>query len=276
MEMFIMKKTRLTLLILVLIIVLTTIGCSSKGTVSTSAVPAKQKIKAAANVGNVPWEFQEGDKLVGFEVDLINAVAAKLNYDVEFINTPFTGLFPGLMGGKFDLVMSSVTIKPDRVAKMDFTQPYYDSDQSLVVETKTAFKGLADMKDKVIGVESGSTPDIWAHENKAKYGFKEVRLYNSFPEAMMDLAAGRLGGVVGDIPASLYYIKDKPNFAVAERITTNEKYGMVFKKGDPLRDKVNDEISNLKKDGTLAKIYKTWFGQDAVGSSKDVLPVPAK
>jgi polar amino acid transport system substrate-binding protein len=277
MEMIIMRKTRLTLFILVLIIVLTTIGCSSKNTsTSTTEEAVKQKIKVAANVGNVPWEFQNGDKLVGFEVDLINAVAEKLNYDLEFINTPFTGLFPGLMGGKFDIVMSSVTIKPDRVDKMDFTQPYYDSDQSLVVETKTSYKGLADMKDKVIGVESGSTPDIWSQENKAKYGFKEVRLYNSFPEAMLDLAAGRLGGVIGDIPASLYYIKDKPNFAVAERITTNEKYGMVFKKGDPLRDKVNDEISNLKKDGTLGKIYKTWFGQDAVGSSVDVLPVPVK
>ena len=238
--------------------------------------PEAKKIKVAANVGNIPWEFNEGDKLVGFEVDLMNAIAEKNNYEVEYVNTPFTGLFPGLIGGKFDVVMSSVTIKPDRVEKMDFTQPYYDSDQSLTVMKDSAIKGLADMKDQIVGVEGGTTPDIWANDNKEKYGFKEIRVYNTFSEAMLDLAAGRIQGVLGDIPAALYYIKDKPDMSVAERITTNEKYGMLLQKGSPLRNEINDTISAFKEDGTMATIYKKWFGQDPVGSTVEVLPVPTE
>jgi polar amino acid transport system substrate-binding protein len=266
-----MKKKLVLTLLLCLLVVVGLSGCFN----DKSSEAEKKTIKIAANVGNVPWEFEDGGELVGFEVDLINAIAENLNYDLEFINTPFTGLFPGLLGGKFDVVISSITIKPDRVEKMDFTQPYYDSNQSLVVK-KANNLGLSDLKGKVIGVESGGTPDIWATENKDKFGFKEVRLYNSFPEAMLDLASTRLDGVVGDMPASLYYIKDKPEFVVSETIETNEKYGMAFKKGSPLRDEINEEISKLKEDGTMAKIYKKWFGEDAVGSTLEVLPVPDK
>ena len=116
------------------------------------------------------------------------------------------------------------------------------------------------MAGKVVGVDTGSTGDIWATENKAKYKFGDIRRFEGLNPAMLDLAAGRIDGYISDIPALLYYVKDKPQFAVVERIKTTEQYSVMFAKDSPLATKVNDALTEMKKDGTMAKLHQTWFG----------------
>ena len=98
------------------------------------------------------------------------------------------------------------------------------------------------MKGKVVGVDTGSTGDMWATANQAKYGFGDIRRYEGLAPAMLDLAAGRIDGYISDIPALLYYIKDKPQFKVVERIPTGEKYSIMFAKDAPLATQVNDDL----------------------------------
>ncbi|WP_238530371.1 transporter substrate-binding domain-containing protein [Pseudomonas sp. S9] len=158
-----------------------------------------------ANVGNVPWEFQDAKgEIVGFEVDLVKEVAKRAGKSVEFINIPFNGLFSAVQSKRADIAISSITITPKRLESVGFAQPYYDSDQSLSVLTKSGIKGLDGMADKVVGVDTGSPGDMWVGEHKGEYKFKDVSRYEGLSPAMLDLASGRLDGYVSDIPAVLF------------------------------------------------------------------------
>ncbi len=222
-----------------------------------------QTIKLGANVGNVPWEFQNAKgEIVGFEIDLMNEVGKRLGSKVEVVNIPFQGLFAAVQSGQIDAAVSSITITKKRLESVSFAQPYYDSDQSLTVTAASGIKNLAGMAGKIVGVDTGSTGDIWATQNMAAVKIKEIKKYEGLAPAMLDLAAGRIDGYISDIPALLYYAKDKPQFAVVERIKTTEQYSVMFAKDAPLASKVNGILSEMKKDGSLAKIHKTWFGTD--------------
>ncbi|WP_339489951.1 transporter substrate-binding domain-containing protein [Pseudomonas sp. EL_65y_Pfl2_R95] len=224
-----------------------------------------------ANVGNVPWEFQNAKgEIVGFEVDVVNEVAKRAGKSVEFVNIPFNGLFSAVQSKRADIAISSITITPKRLESVGFAQPYYDSDQSLSVLTKSGIKGLDGMADKVVGVDTGSTGDMWVGEHKAEYKFKDVSRYEGLSPAMLDLASGRLDGYVSDIPAVLYYIKDKPQYAVVARIPTGEKYSLMHAKNWPESDKVNEIITAMKKEGVIAELHKKWFGAEAAADSSTV------
>lgn len=229
-------------------------------------------LTVGANIGNVPWEFQDASgQFVGFEVDLVNEVAKRLGKTVAIENIPFQGLFAAVQSGRIDIATSSITITEKRLESVSFAQPYYDSDQSLTVATASGIKGLGDMKGKTVGVDTGSTGDIWASENQGQYGFADIRRFEGLNPAMLDLAAGRIDGYISDIPALLYYAKDKPQFAVVERIPTGEKYSMMFAKDAPLASQVNEVLTALKNEGFIAALHETWFGAKADASTTTVM-----
>ncbi|WP_033067338.1 ABC transporter substrate-binding protein [Thalassospira australica] len=246
--------------------------------VSAFASANAADLTVGANIGNVPWEFEQADgTVVGFEVDLVNEIASRLGKTVEFVNIPFNGLFPAVQSDRIDMAVSSITITDKRLESVTFAQPYYDSDQSLTAMADGGVSGLADMDGKVVGVDTGSTGDMWVTENGGDYGFDDVRRYEGLSPAMLDLQAGRIHGYVSDIPALLYYVKDKPNLKVVERITTGEKYSIMFNKDAPLATEVNDVITELKKEGFIADLHETWFGakpEDTTSTVK-VLDMPS-
>jgi polar amino acid transport system substrate-binding protein len=224
-----------------------------------------------ANVGNVPWEFQDakGD-IVGFEVDVVKEVAKRAGKTVEFVNIPFNGLFSAVQSKRADIAISSITITPKRLESVGFAQPYYDSDQSLSVLTKSKVEGLKDLSGKVVGVDTGSTGDMWVGAHKAEYGIADVSRYEGLSPAMLDLASGRIDGYISDIPAVLYYIKDKPQYRVVATIPTGEKYSLMHAKGWSEAAQVNDIISAMKTDGYIAGLHKKWFGAEADANSSTV------
>lgn len=219
-------------------------------------------MQVGANVGNVPWQFQnERGEIVGFEIDLMTEVGRRLGRKIEFVNIPFQGLFAAVQSGRVEAAVSSITITKKRLESVSFAQPYYDSDQSLTVTGASGIKDLPGMRGKTVGVDTGSTGDMWTTENQARVGIKEIRRFEGLNPAMLDLASGRLDGYISDIPALLYYVKDKPQFAVVERIKTTEQYSVMFAKDSPLAPKVNEAITAMKGDGTMAKLHQTWFGR---------------
>jgi polar amino acid transport system substrate-binding protein len=238
---------------------LTTVAALALAGLTHAAAAAE--IKVGANIGNVPWEFQQANgDLVGFEIDMMTEVGKRLGDDVSFVNIPFAGLFAAVQSGQIDAAVSSITITPKRLESVSFAQPYYDSDQSLTVLGASGIKDLAGMKGKTVGVDTGSTGDIWTTEHQAETGIATISRYEGLAPAMLDLQAGRIDGYISDIPALLYYVKDKPQFSVIERIKTNEQYSVMFAKDAPLATQVNDVISAMKEDGSLAAIYEKWFG----------------
>ena len=145
---------------------------------------------------------------------------------------------------------------------MTFAQPYYDSDQSLT----TAAGGpasLDEMKGKVVGVDTGSTGDMWATENSETYGFADIRRPEGLAPAMLDLAAGRIDGYISDIPALRYYVRDKPKLQVVQRIETSEKYSVMFAKDSELAGKLNDVLTTTKEEGVIAELHEKMVWQGA-------------
>ena len=234
-------------------------------------------ITVGANIGNVPWEFQDTDgKFIGFEVDLVVEIGKRLNREVNVINVPFNGLFAAVQSGRIDMAISSIGITDKRLESVAFTQPYYDSDQSLTTVKGSGITSLTDLRDEIIAVDTGSTGDMWATENQEKYGFKEIRRYEGLAPAMLDVVIGRVKGYVSDIPALLYYTKDKPNLEVVERIPTGGRYALMLGKNSSIATDVNNAISALKKEGFVNQLHAKWFGvlADENTSTVKVVPMP--
>lgn len=237
-----------------------------------SAPAMAETMTVGANVGNVPWEFQdESGQIVGFEVDLVTEVAERLGYDgVDIQNIPFNGLFSAVQSGRIDVAVSSITITDERLQSVSFAQPYYDSDQSLAAKTDSEVKSSADLKGKVVGVDTGSTGDMYASERESDWGVLEIRRYEGLNPAMLDLQAGRIDGYVSDIPAVAYYLRDKPNMTVVERLTTGEQYSMMFAKDSELATKANAVLDTLKDEGFIAELHEKWFGSKPEATTSTV------
>jgi polar amino acid transport system substrate-binding protein len=228
-------------------------------------------IKVGANIGNVPWEFQDtnGD-YVGFEIELVNEIGKRLGREVDIMNVPFNGLFAATQSGRIDMAISSIAITETRLQSASFAQPYYDSDQSLTVRVGNGISSLEDLRGQIIAVDTGATGDMWATENQEKYGFSEIRRYEGLAPAMLDLTIGRIQGYISDIPAMQYYAKDKPGLQVAERIKTGGSYSIMMGKNTPLSTQVNDVISTLKQEGFINALHEKWFGAPAEATTSTV------
>lgn len=238
-----------------------------------SGAASAADLTAGANIGNVPWEFQDASgELVGFEIDLVREVARRMNRTVEIENIPFQGLFAAVQSGRIDMAVSSITITEKRLASVSFAQPYYDSDQSLTVRADSGIAGLGDLEGKVVAVDTGSTGDIWATGHADELGFAEIRRFEGLNPAMLDLAAGRIDGYISDIPALQYYTRDKPNLKVVERIPTGERYSIMFARNAPLAAEVDQVIGQLKKEGWLAELHEKWFGAAPDAGTSTVEP----
>jgi len=228
------------------------------------------------NVGsypnNPPFEYKTPDgSFEGFEVDIVNEAAKRIGMTTNIVESDFQPLFAATASGRIDVAISSITITPERLKSQSFTQPYYDSDMGIATKADSPVNGLADMKGKIVGVLSGSTGEKWAKENKDKYGFADIKGYKSQQDVMLDLGAGRVDGVVSDIPGMDYLFLKMKGFAVKERIKTGEQYGLMMTKNHKLLQKVSDAIGAMKKDGTLAAIHKKWFGSDAPAESSTIM-----
>ncbi|MCF3932854.1 ABC transporter substrate-binding protein [Acuticoccus sp. M5D2P5] len=241
-------------------------GLASAETLTVGAYPA-----------NPPWEVKAADgSFEGFEVDLAEAIAGKLGMDIAFQDLGFQALFAATSSGRVDVAISSITITEDRLKNQDFTQGYYDADIGLGVRADGDVATVEDLNGKPVGVLSSSTGEAWAKENQAVYGFSAIRGYNAYQDMLLDLQAGRIAGAVSDITGLQYAFEKMPALKVAARIKTGDRYGMMLAKNSPLTERVNDAISALKEDGTLAAIYETHLGvaPDPGTSTVTVLDLP--
>jgi polar amino acid transport system substrate-binding protein len=236
-----------------------------------SSAASAADINVATDVGNVPFEFQDGTgKVVGFEVDLMTAIAKKLNKSVSFTEMPFNSLFAAVQSGRADVAIGSITITPKRLESVSITQPFFDADQCLTVRKSSGVKDLNGLAGKQVAVVTGTTGEMWVTQNSVKYKFGGVNRYDDNATPMLDIATGRIAGLVHDCPIDAYYIKNKPQYTIATTIPTNEQFGMMMRKGNPMLQEIDGVITTLKQNGELAQMYKKWFGTTAPAGSSTV------
>lgn len=244
---------------------------------NTAALAAD--LNVATTLANVPFEFEDGQgKLVGFEVDLLNLVAKRLNKSIEFTQMPFNSIFAAVQSGRSNIAIGSIAITPKRLESVAFTQPILDSEACLAAASKSGIKSVEGLAGKQVAVITGTTGEIWASGNQAKYKFAGISRYDNTQDPMLDIATGRIGGFVQDCPIVNYYIKGKPQYTVVTTIPTNEKLGLMLPKGSPLLSQVDGVITKLKQEGELGRLYQKWFGAPAApgSSTMTVATVPTR
>jgi polar amino acid transport system substrate-binding protein len=218
------------------------------------------KLIAGSDTAFPPFESMNGSVAEGFDVDLAAAIAKEIGLTSDFKSYKFDTLIPTLKaGGKFDIVMSGMTINADRKKEIDFSDPYIDSNQSIAVKNDATFKSAADLAGKKIGVQSGTTGQQWAKEN-----IKGATLvpFDDTMAAFSALQAGKVDAVVNDLPVSAAIVKDTARgLKIIQEIPTGEQYGIaVSKDNQDLLKAINGGLAKVKASGEYDTIYKKWFG----------------
>ncbi|MGA0563415.1 substrate-binding periplasmic protein [Ancylobacter sp. VNQ12] len=218
-------------------------------------------LKVGTFAENRPWVFRgEGGDLTGFDVDLVRAVAARLGASIDVTSMPFRELFPALRAGTVDLAICSISVTPERLKTFDFTQPYYETSQGVVVMKGSRFRSLADLAGKSVGTVAGTTNEQWLRENRMRYALGPIVSVEGLEEGLTLLQSRGVDAYFGDLPALLYSLLKRPDLAVVERLTTDDHYAIVLARNSPLTARVDAALAALKADGTLAAIHRRWFG----------------
>jgi lysine-arginine-ornithine-binding protein len=266
------KKLVVVLTALVFLVTTVLAGCSSGTKQETGGEAKKPALKTlkegvltvGSDIAFPPFEFKDEktQETVGFDIDLMQEVGKRIGLEVVFVNAVFDSLIAGLNAGKFDCIVSAMTITDERAKQVDFSDPYIDSNQSLAVVKGSPIKSVNDLKGKIVGVQRGTTGEMKANELKESIGFKEIKSYDDTLLAFEDLKAGRVDGVINDLPVSAYLAKKDGGFEIVEEIPTGEQYGIAFRKdSDDLREAINKALKDIKEDGTYDQIYAKWFGE---------------
>ncbi|WAJ28135.1 ABC transporter substrate-binding protein [Antarcticirhabdus aurantiaca] len=222
---------------------------------------AADPIVVGAYPSNPPWEFKnDAGTFEGFEVDVATEAAKRVGRPVEFQDLGFQALFAATASHRIDFAVSSISITNDRLQNQAFTQPYYDSDGTILGREGSQIAKFEDLDGKVIGVVSGTTGEKWANENAETYGIAEVKGYNAQQDLMLDIQNGRIDGGAGEIAGFQYAMTKIPGLKILIRIPTGERFAMMAPKDSAILPEINEAISAMKADGTLAKIHEKWFG----------------
>ncbi|MBC2659569.1 amino acid ABC transporter substrate-binding protein [Pseudomonas sp. MSSRFD41] len=234
-------------------------------------------LQVAVNQANPPYEFEDSSGvLTGFEVEVVEALAQRLNKNVEFSSMPFNMLFASVQSGRVDIAIGGITITAKRLENVTFTQPFIDSNQCVTTLAKGTIRDVSQLAGKDVGVITGTVGEIWASKAQKEQGFNEIRRYDGNIDPMMDLASGRTSATVNDCPITAWYIKDKPQFTIIHQVATGDKNALMLPRNSPLLSQLNQEISRMKTDGSLAGIYRKWFNTQAQAhsSTAKIEPIP--
>jgi len=231
---------------------------------SACAPKAPRKVTFGSDATFPPMEFVDATtkNVVGFDVDMINAIAKVSKLDVTVKSTAWDGIFAGLAAGDYDGVLSSVTITDERKATMDFSTPYLNAGQVIIVpKTTMNISKPEDLAGKIVGVQISTTGDIAVAKIA---GVKQKKTYDDIGLAVEDLTIGRLDAVVVDSPTAAGYVLQNDKYKAKLQIVgvpfTEEYYGIAVKKGNKeLLDSINQGLAVITKDGTLDTLKKKWL-----------------
>jgi ABC-type amino acid transport substrate-binding protein len=264
------RLKNLLLLNLLLAVVLSLTACgggettTAEGTTTGPVASGDESITVASDIAYRPFEFTRGGEPTGFDIDLMREVGERAGYEVEFQNVRFDGIIPGLGNNLYDAAISAMTITDKRKERVDFSDPYFNADQSLLVRGDSDITSVDDIGDATVGVQSGTTGEAKAKELKEDGAITgEVRAFNNIEDAFVALENGQVEAVINDFPVSSERVRTSNEpLKVVETIPTGEQYGIAFPKDSELVDPVNEALAEIKEDGTYAEIYEKWFGQE--------------
>ncbi|MEE4188527.1 MAG: transporter substrate-binding domain-containing protein [Roseobacter sp.] len=216
-----------------------------------------------------PFEFVEDGEIVGYGKDILDYIIADMGVELTQLDLPWQGILPGVLAGKFDFVATSVTVRPERVTKYAFTVPIAEGTTwTMIRKGNTEITDVDDLSGKVVGAQLSSASEAAAlqfeEEMKARGldGFKELKLYTTFPEATLALASGELDVMVQSLPNLAVIVKEQPDlFELVGNLDDKSYLGWVTRPEDTdLRDYLSSKILEMRDSGKLYELQDKWFG----------------
>lgn len=274
-----MRTKSFSLLALAAVFTLSACGGSQNSNSNSAASGAKAEgldvnktYIVATDASYAPMEYMENNAVVGFSHDILDAAAKSQNVKLEFVNTPFKGLFANVDKGDSDIGLASITINDERKQQLDFSDPYFEATQMIVTTDRNAnIKTFADLKTRPASVQAATSGDLILQDLQGKDS-QNIKRFETMPLAFKELESGGVDAVVGDSSVVAYYVKQNPNAklnTVVDPSFVKEHYGFAFKKGrnDGLREAINKGLAQIKTDGTYDKIHTQWFGAPSGNSA---------
>ena len=245
-----MKKLISLLLVLILAGSLALTSCSSKSST----------LRVATDATWPPFEYVDTttSQIVGFDIDLFNAVAKEAGLKVEFVNVAWDPLLAGMAQGTYDAAISSITITADRAKSMLFSDPYFAAGQIVTVQlSNISIESKYDLSGKTVGVQLGTTGDIEVQ----KIAGATAKPYDDIGLAFQDLMNGQIDAVVCDNPVALSYVgKNATKLKIVGKTFTDENYGIAMPKGsEALQEKINTALRKIKQGSTIADLTAKWL-----------------
>ncbi len=248
-----------TLLLLVLALSLVAAACSSG---SDTTLVAEGKLTVCSEVPYEPFEFEDPSGPAGysgFDIELMDAIAKEMDLELVVANTPFDGIWLQPAAGACDVVASAMTITEERAENALFSDPYFSADQSLLVTSDNEGLKLADTSGMKIGVQVGTTGELYATENKPEGA--ELVSFDEGAALFLALESGSVDAILQDLPVNGYRAVQDPKFGVSETYSTDEQYGFgMALDNEGLADQINDALKALKDGGTYGDIHEKYFG----------------
>lgn len=246
---------------------------------ATPPPPAVKSYTVGTDAAYAPFESQnEKGEIVGFDIDIVRAVAAKAGFEVRFVNTPWEGIFNALGQGDRDLLVSAITITDERRQTMDFSDPYFDAAQLIAVPADSPVARFADLKSLKVGVQTGTTGDEAVSQLLGKTS-TDIKRFESTPLALKELEAGGVDAVVADNGVVSHYVANNPGGrfkTVSDPEFVPEQYGIAVRKGQAeLLAALNQGLAAIRADGTYTQIYARYFGAPTTPATPATPEAPA-
>ena len=242
------KKVLMAVLVVTMIMVMGTAAMAKTYTVGTSA-------------SFPPFEYVENGEVTGFDIDLIKEIGKVEGFEVQVKDLSFDSLIPALKTGNIDIIAAGMTITEKREKQVDFTEPYFVANQSVVVQEESGRDLTVLFGDNKIGVQTSTTGDLWVTDNLKKKDILtgQIARYDKYIMVFTDLVNGNLDGVVLDTPVAKKYSESRPVKIVGE-IKTGEKYGIAVKEGNKeLLNKLNNGLKKLREEGKIGDLVSKYF-----------------
>lgn len=235
-----MKKRIIGVITFIVFTMLFVTGCKSK----------KDTIIVGTEAGFAPYEYLEGDEVVGVDMDIAKAIADYLGKELVIKNMDFKGALAAVQSGQVDFVAAGVSVDEERMKVMDFSVDYVDSTEVVVVNKENPMvSSIDDLDGKIIGVQEGNIADFWVEEN---VNAKEIKRYSKFGQAAEDLKNGKIDCIVMDSHPAEEMVATNPELAILDGVLFEDKYAIAVKKGNKeLLDAINTVIEQLKKEGKI-------------------------
>ncbi len=250
-----MKKI-LALSLAVLFVLLAFAGCGTK--TETTETPEKlEKLVMATNASFPPYEYKDGDAIVGIDAEIAGEIAKKINMELEIVDTEFDSIIAGVQAGKFDMGMAGMTVTEERLQNVNFSETYAKGVQVIIVKEDSPIAGPDDLDGVMIGVQQSTTGHIYA---SGDYGEDHVTAYKTGNDAVQALVADKVAAVIIDNEPAKSYVTSNPGLKILDTAYAQEDYAIcVAKENTELLDKINAALQELNEDGTIRSIIEKYI-----------------